>query len=624
MVNTAYHAAVRLTACANWGCTVAARGALVLLLFAGMQPGRSAEPAIAAREPQACQIVRISDIGWTDVTSTTAVLAQLLGQLGYQPKTTVLSVAVTYASMKNGDIDLYLGNWMPAQKENIRPFLADHSVEVIAANLTGARYTLAVPDYTYEQGLHDFSDIQRFATPLNQSIYGIEPGNDGNRLIMGLIRSNEFGLGKFKVVESSEQGMLAEVERSARDRRPIVFLAWDPHPMNLRFRLRYLTGGDKSFGPDYGGATIYTNTRAGYSRECPNVGQLLRNLRFTTTQESEIMNRILNNKETPEVAASSWLSQHPQQVSTWLAGVRTFDGRPASTALNQAARRTHGFALEGWITSHKIPLGNTMALGVDWIKVHGVGFFKAISTVVGSAINGLTHALLAIPPLLLSALITALAWLLRRSWPLALFVALALLFILNQGYWAATLETLSLVMLSTLTATAIGLPLGIAAAHHPGFHAALRPVLDLMQTLPTFVYLIPTLVLFGLGVVPGLISTVIFALPAPIRLTQLGISTVPLALREAGEAFGATPWQLLWKVELPSARKNILAGITQCIMLSLSMVVIAALVGAGGLGAPVVRALNSVQVGMGFEAGFVIVLLAILIDRLTRPPESDT
>jgi glycine betaine/proline transport system substrate-binding protein len=216
MVNTAYHAAVRLTACANWGCTVAARGALVLLLFAGMQPGRSAEPAIAAREPQACQIVRISDIGWTDVTSTTAVLAQLLGQLGYQPKTTVLSVAVTYASMKNGDIDLYLGNWMPAQKENIRPFLADHSVEVIAANLTGARYTLAVPDYTYEQGLHDFSDIQRFATPLNQSIYGIEPGNDGNRLIMGLIRSNEFGLGKFKVVESSEQGMLAEVERSAR------------------------------------------------------------------------------------------------------------------------------------------------------------------------------------------------------------------------------------------------------------------------------------------------------------------------------------------------------------------------------------------------------------------------
>ena len=595
-----------------------------MLLLAATQASSSAEAAVAAREPPACETVRISDIGWTDVTSTTAVLSQLLRQIGYQPRITVLSVAVTYASMKNGDIDLYLGNWMPAQKDNIKPFLADHSVEVVAANLTGARYTLAVPDYAYEQGLHDFADIRHFAGPLNQSIYGIEPGNDGNRLIMTLIRKNEFGLGGFKVVESSEQGMLAEVERAVRDRRPIVFLAWDPHPMNLRFRLRYLTGGDQSFGPDFGGATIYTNTRAGYTQQCPNVAQLLRNLRFTTTQESEIMNRILDNKETPEAAAAAWIGQHPQQVSTWFAGVRTFDGRPASAAAGPAVRPAGSLALEGWITGHKIPLGNAMALGVEWVKQHGVGFFKVISTVVGSAIYGLTRALLAVPPLLLSALVTVLAWWLRRSWPLALFVALALLFILNQGYWTATLETLSLVMLSTLVATAIGLPLGIAAAHRPGFHTALRPVLDLMQTLPTFVYLIPTLVLFGLGVVPGLISTVIFALPAPIRLTHLGISNVPLALREAGEAFGATPWQLLWKVELPSARKSILAGITQCIMLSLSMVVIAALVGAGGLGAPVVRALNSVQVGMGFEAGFVIVLLAILIDRLTRPPEGGT
>jgi len=226
-----------------------------------------------------------------------------------------------------------------------------------------------------------------------------------------------------------------------------------------------------------------------------------------------------------------------------------------------------------------------------------------------------------IPSLIMIAAITALAWLLRRSWALTLFVVLALLFILNQGYWVATLETLSLVTLSTLIATAIGLPLGILAAHRPRFHSALRPVLDLMQTLPTFVYLIPTLVLFGLGVVPGLISTIIFALPAPVRLTHLGISTVPVALREAGEAFGATPWQLLWKVELPSARKNILAGVTQCIMLSLSMVVIAALVGAGGLGVPVVRALGTVQVGMGFEAGLAIVLLAIIIDRMSRPAD---
>jgi choline ABC transporter permease protein len=227
-----------------------------------------------------------------------------------------------------------------------------------------------------------------------------------------------------------------------------------------------------------------------------------------------------------------------------------------------------------------------------------------------------------LPSWLLIIAMGILAFVLRRSWALTVFVLLALLFILNQGYWEATLETLSLVVVATLASALIGVPLGIAAAHRPRLFAAMRPVLDLMQTLPTFVYLIPTLVLFGLGVVPGLISTVIFALPAPIRLTHLGISSVPRPLIEAGEAFGATPMQLLWKVELPSAAGTIIAGITQCIMLSLSMVVIAALVGAGGLGVPVVRALNSVQVGMGFEAGFTIVLLAIILDRISRPKDA--
>ena len=337
--------------------------------------------------------------------------------------------------------------------------------------------------------------------------------------------------------------------------------------------------------------------------------------------ERDRVGRILDRKESPDVAATAWLRLHPHKVAAWLAGVHTVDGRPASLALNPVARTVGGLALESWITAHKIPFGDRMALAVEFVKAHGVGFFKGISVVIGGAIDGLTRLLLLIPSLIMIAAITVLAWLLRRSWALTLFVALALLFILNQGYWVATLETLSLVALSTLIATAIGLPLGILAAHRPRFHSALRPVLDLMQTLPTFVYLIPTLVLFGLGVVPGLISTIIFALPAPVRLTHLGISTVPIALREAGEAFGATPWQLLWKVELPSARKNILAGVTQCIMLSLSMVVIAALVGAGGLGVPVVRALGTVQVGMGFEAGFAIVLLAIIIDRMSRPAD---
>jgi glycine betaine/proline transport system permease protein len=264
-----------------------------------------------------------------------------------------------------------------------------------------------------------------------------------------------------------------------------------------------------------------------------------------------------------------------------------------------------------------------MAALVDTVKSRGAGLFDAVSITVRVAVDGLTGRLRAIPPLLLVALIAAGAYGLQRSLWLTVFVAAALLLIMNQGYWDPMLETLSLVLFATFIATAIGVPLGVAAAHRPSLYNAMHPVLDLMQTLPTFVYLIPTLVLFGLGVVPGLISTVIFALPAPVRLTHLGISSVPKPLIEAGEAFGATKAQLLFKVELPSALPSIVAGVTQCIMLSLSMVVIAALVGAGGLGVPVVRALNSVQVAMGFEAGFAIVLLAIMLDRMTRPRRSD-
>jgi choline ABC transporter permease protein len=385
--------------------------------------------------------------------------------------------------------------------------------------------------------------------------------------------------------------------------------------------LKYLTGGDEFFGPNYGGATIYTVTRKGYSAECPNMGRLLANLKFTLRGENEMMDAILNRHEIPEAAAAAWLKANPAAAQAWLAGVLTFDGRPALSALARASPTAHSSGMEQWILGHKIPVGDAMAVAIDTIKAHGTFVFNGISIVIRGMVDGLTTLLRALPALVLIFAVTVLAWVLRRSWTLTAFVALALLFILNQGYWLATLETLSLVMVATLASAAVGIPVGIAAAHRPRLFAALRPVLDLMQTLPTFVYLIPTLVLFGLGVVPGLISTVIFALPAPIRLTHLGISSVPKPLIEAGEAFGATPMQLLWKVELPSAASTIVAGITQCIMLSLSMVVIAALVGAGGLGAPVVRALNSVQVGMGFEAGFTIVLLAIILDRISRPKE---
>ena len=277
--------------------------------------------------------------------------------------------------------------------------------------------------------------------------------------------------------------------------------------------------------------------------------------------------------------------------------------------------------MDEWITAHKIPLGAWLRSALDVLNDHAQGFFDSVSLVLGGLINALLVGLLWFNPLVLVAIFAIGTWLLHRSIALAIAVVLGLLFVMNLGYWQATLETLALVLCATLVSVVIGIPVGIAAAHRPWLYTVIRPILDLMQTIPTFVYLIPTLVLFGLGMVPGLISTVIFAIAAPIRLTHLGVSSVPKQLYEAGEAFGSTRRQLLWKVELPYALPTIMAGITQCIMLSLSMVVIAALVGADGLGKPVVRALNTVNVSMGFEAGLAIVVLAILLDRVCKWPE---
>src|SRR5260221_370522 len=268
-----------------------------------------------------------------------------------------------------------------------------------------------------------------------------------------------------------------------------------------------------------------------------------------------------------------------------------------------------------------MPLGWAVKQVITALQNNARWFFDLVTDSIAFMVDGLTSLLLLLPPAVLVLAVAALAYWLQRSWKLSLFVILAFLLIANLGYWDATIQTISLVGFSTITSVVIGVPVGIAAAHRPWLYTALRPVLDLMQTLPTFVYLIPTLVLFGLGAAPGLISTVIFAIAAPIRLTHLGITSVPLPLKEAGEAFGATKRQLLWKVEIPYALPTIMAGVTQCIMLSLSMVVIAALVGAEGLGTPVVRALGQVNIPMGFEAGISIVLLAIVLDRVCRRPE---
>ena len=277
--------------------------------------------------------------------------------------------------------------------------------------------------------------------------------------------------------------------------------------------------------------------------------------------------------------------------------------------------------MESWFTVWKIPLGWLAKQGITWLQDNAGGFFDLVTALIDFMVDGLTQVLSGVPVVVVIAAFAGLAYWLHRSWKLALFVVLAFLLITNLGYWQATLETISLVGFATLTSVAFGVPIGIACAHRPWLYSLVRPLLDLMQTLPTFVYLIPTLVLFHLGSAPGLISTVIFAIAAPIRLTYLGVFSVPVQLREAGEAFGATKSQLLWKVELPYAAPTIMAGVTQCIMLSLSMVVIAALVGAAGLGTPVVRALGTVNIPMGIEAGLAIVLLAIVLDRVCRAPE---
>lgn len=288
-----------------------------------------AAPASWAADPESCKTVRLSDIGWTDVTATTALTARLLDDLGYTTKITVLSVPVTYQSLKNKDLDVFLGNWMPSMEADRKPFTDDKSVDVMNANLEGAKYTLAVPTYLYDQGLHDFADIAKFDKQLGGKIYGIEPGNDGNRHVLDMIKDNTDGLGKFKLIESSEQGMLAEVERAYRAKKPIVFLGWEPHPMNTQFKMSYLTGGDSTFGPNYGGATVYTNTRAGYSAECPNVGKLLANLKFTLPAEDTMMGGILQKHQSPDKAVTAWLKANPDAVKAYLDGVTTFDGKPA-------------------------------------------------------------------------------------------------------------------------------------------------------------------------------------------------------------------------------------------------------------------------------------------------------
>lgn len=291
--------------------------------------------AVQANE---CETVRFADVGWTDITATTALTSVVLESIGYKTKTQVLSVPVTYKSLENKDIDVFLGNWMPTMEADIKPYLDNGSVETIHKNLEGAKYTLAVPKAVYDAGVKTFADISKFADKFDSKIYGIEPGNDGNRLIQSMIDKNAFGLKGFEVVESSEAGMLSQVKRQTRRNKWIVFLGWEPHPMNSNFELAYLEGGDDFFGPNLGGANVHTNVRKSYTTECKNVGKLLTNLTFTLAMENEVMAAILDQGKKPNVAAKNWIKSNPAILDAWLEGVTTLDGKPAFAVASAALK----------------------------------------------------------------------------------------------------------------------------------------------------------------------------------------------------------------------------------------------------------------------------------------------
>ncbi len=291
----------------------------------------AASPALAD-----CGTITFSDVGWTDITATTAVTTFVLDALGYDNDIKLLSVPVTYTSMAEGDVDVFLGNWMPTMEADIAPYRDAGTVETVRVNLEGAKYTLATNAAGAALGIDSFAAIAANAEALDGQIYGIEPGNDGNRLILDMIEADAFGLSGFELVESSEQGMLAQVDRASSRDTPIIFLGWEPHPMNANFQMTYLEGGDDWFGPNLGGAEVATNTRAGFAADCPNVGALLSNLTFTLAMENEIMGAILNDGADPVDAAQAWLAANPDAVAPWLDGVTTADGGDAMAAVSAA------------------------------------------------------------------------------------------------------------------------------------------------------------------------------------------------------------------------------------------------------------------------------------------------
>ncbi|WP_026182861.1 choline ABC transporter substrate-binding protein [Leeia oryzae] len=288
---------------------------------------------VLASDADSCKTVRFADVGWTDIAATTGMASVVLKGLGYNPTTTIASEPIVFSGLKSKQLDVYLGYWNPSQTPAITPFIESKSLTVLPTpNLEGAKYTLAVPAYAAEKGLKSFADLAKFRKELDGKIYGIEPGSQGNAQIKKMIDNNEFGLGGFKLIESSEAGMLIEANKAFRQHRFVAFLAWDPHPMNLMMKLTYLSGGDKQFGPDYGGSKVYTVVNNDFPTQCPNANKLVANLKFTPGMESHVMDPIMK-KIDPKIAAKTYLQKNPQVLDQWLAGVTTIDGKPGLAAV---------------------------------------------------------------------------------------------------------------------------------------------------------------------------------------------------------------------------------------------------------------------------------------------------
>lgn len=291
------------------------------------------ETPLVSTSTNKCEKVRFADVGWTDIAATTGMAEVVLEALGYQTDKDLVSLPITFISLENKAVDVFLGNWMPANKALVKPYLERGNIEMLKVNLEGAKYTLAVSRNAYEGGVKNFADIAKFPEKFDKKIYGIEVGNDGNRLVQSMIDENAFGLQDFTLVESSESGMLTQVKRRTSRDQWIVFLGWEPHPMNTNYKMNYLEGGDDYFGPNLGGAIVNTIVRKGYATECPNVGKFLTNLEYTLESENQVMSAILDEGKDPKTAAKEWLQKNPNILNKWLDGVTTIDGKPSSVAI---------------------------------------------------------------------------------------------------------------------------------------------------------------------------------------------------------------------------------------------------------------------------------------------------